>query len=138
MARRRTEVARTKAEPARLSSTATRSHSLSILAPVWKRRHRNVKPKGHWQKRENCREFFCSYAAEVGFDPQIAESWATVTSSEILAKRVIEPNLCGTLTCALRVLARCPNTHHYRRHLKMRSQKLDPHFEVGVPGSYWE
>lgn len=45
-------------------------------------------PKGHWMNWKNREKFFLNMAARLGFDPNVAENWKKVKSSDVVQLEV--------------------------------------------------
>lgn len=53
---------------------------------------RKNKPRGHWKRVENRRQYFIDYANAMGFDPFVPSNWDMVRSVDVKKKQVCANN----------------------------------------------
>jgi len=52
---------------------------------------KRYKPKGYWNKLENRKKYFTEFATVMGFDPNSAAGWRSVTKAQLIILKVWLP-----------------------------------------------
>ena len=64
---------------------------LPLSAYPFRRAMKRYKPKGYWNKLENRKKYFTEFATVMGFDPNSAAGWRSVTKAQLIILKVWLP-----------------------------------------------
>jgi len=70
-------------QPVTLNSTFLTHVRIELTIPF-----KDYKPKEHWQDLSNCRNFFDTYANEIGINPCHAASWDEIRMNDMTKRKV--------------------------------------------------